>query len=743
VDLSPYNGRLCGCGAPLQGKQRTTCELCRRRRDRHRTVHRERRPGKRASKPAARFAGVDGESIDGEYVMLTWATDDGAQGVAENRDGAPLTTQQCLQFLCAIPKGVKCWGFAFGYDVNMMLGDLREDQVQRLHTFGSVLWRNYRISYIPGSLFRVSHLDARRKSTTTTTIWDLWKWVQTSFAIWIGPDGWNLASPDEVARIQTMKDKRSTFDAAHLDDIRRYNLSECVYMAQGARRLTELISEAGVNVRGQYHSAASIAKAMMRDHHVTDYRRDPPKRLAQAIDEAYFGGRAEVSEVGPITGPVYSYDINSAYPTNAVKLPCLACGSWHRSRSAARGWPVRWSSVHPWSLVRVSWRPVKGTPKPMWGPLPVRPKTGSNRWPTHGTGWYWGVEVLAARRHATIDVKDCWTYTTPCDHEPFGYLADLYTQRRALKAAGDPTEFVLKGALNSTYGALAEKPHRDGKQPRNRCLAWAGWITAATRATLLDVLDDDVVLMATDGILRRTPLDVPVGKQMGEWDADTFDEAWCAGTGIYFATQNGTWVKNKTRGFERGDLSIEMFLDLWQGQGRVGKIKLSRSRFIGMGVALQRIHGMQPPHARLWRTFIDERVDKSLDAAPRRTWLTDDVRDGRTRAPSLKEHRAIERIDAADIQRWYEEYEVALTQLAKWQETDAHWPPPHSPLHLRVMKKMTPTEIAQDEQMNEFLHWKHGRDLHARLLVLGSKLAASERRLNGSLFSWADDPDIG
>lgn len=717
-----YNGRSCACGAALTGKQRTTCPECRSR-SRHRLRGTQRVPKKVKPK---RFAAVDGESIDGRFVMLAWATDDGDGETIEHP--GELSTVACLNFLCDIPKGVVAWGFAFGYDVNMMLGDLPRHHIERLHETTRTRWHNFHIHYVPGKLFEVSRWEGprRNKRTGGVRIWDMWTWQQSSFARWIA--SWELADPDEQAQIEHWKAKRATFAADDIPDIRDYNLLECRLLSKGARRLTQLITDTGINTKGQFYSAATVAAALMREHDVNQYRKDPPKALRGPIHEAYFGGRAEVSRIGPIDGPIYGYDIRSAYPSMMVTLPCLACGRWRRLSTYGDNRYINIARVKPWSLVKVSWRPFKGRPKPMWGPLPKRPRTGSNLWPTHGTGWFWGVEVLAASRHAQLDIKECWTYTTRCDHRPFGYLADLYEKRRALKRVGDPSEYVLKIALNSSYGKLAQRPNRTDDEPRFRCEAWAGWITAATRAALLDVLTDDVVLLATDGILSTAPLRAPEADRLGGWEHSRYDDIWIAGTGVYFGRREGEWVTTKTRGFESGDLTLEMFAEMWQRDGRVGRMTLWRKRFVGFGTALHRIKGMEPPHLRQWRTFMDERVDKTLDQEPRRAWFTTDVRDGRTIAPPASAVKRQEREASIVAQRYRAEYGRILADL------EAH------------------RAIAGRDDDLPFFHWydrTKERLMLDRLLFLATVIRAIERRSvtdefdigEASLFDAWDDPD--
>lgn len=725
------------CGTALTGRQRRSCgsPRCKERLRAPRTGDRHKGPDTRARKgnrhasfvKRKRFAGVDGESVNGRYTLLAWASDDGDDDWIERPAG--LSTRDCLTFLTDIPRELRCWGFAFGYDVNMMLVDVPVATVTKLYETGACYWREFRIAYTPGKKLVVSRYRGQgedRKLIGTCTIWDMFTWIQTSFATWIAK--WELAPPAEVERIVSMKAQRATFDETQYDAIRTYCLSECRYLAGGARRLVDLIGAAGVNV-STYYSPATVSKALLRREKVTDHRAPLPDELLRAVDGAYMGGRAEVSMTGPVDGPLWQYDIRSAYPAKAVDMPCLVHGRWtHRKTQSLK-------VVRPWSLVKVSWRPAKGKPNPTWGPLPVRPRTGSLRWPTHGTGWYWGVEVLAAARHCTLDVKDVWTFTPGCEHRPFAYLHDLYQERRQRKDAGDPAEFVLKLALNATYGALAEHPHRgrDGRteEPKYRCLAWAGWITAATRSALLDVLTDDVILMATDCLLSTAELPVSIGTGLGDWEVKRYDEMFVAGTGIYYGRDADGWKITKTRGFESGVLTREMLTELWNAEGRTGKVTMTRHRFIGMGTALHRIRGFYPPHARLWRKFIDERVDKSLDVEPRRRWLTDDPHDGRSVAPTLASHRSTEKADRERLERLQARYDRQLVQYEKFLVTATTEP-----------VRSTSPRLNKQRATAKFLAAEYAEMTLERMLLTAQQITSAKRE-GSSIFTWADDPTVG
>lgn len=620
--------------------------------------------------------GIDGESTnDGRFVMLTAASDDGWSNVVmvDDPEVDELTTRQCFDFLLAIPRRYLCWGFTFGYDVNMMLRDLlrddtetieqREKVLRILHENNKVRWRNYRIEYIDDKVFSVAPTEwvGRGKSRaipgSTRVVWDMFPWVQCSFVKWLRD--WKLASPEVIDEIERMKKLREHFTAADMDAMAAYNMSECQLLAKGANELLDRLDAAGIPRLSKFHSPAQSGKAVMRRENVLTHYRKAFRNidLNDAIDAAYYGGRAEVASVGPVEGPLYAYDINSAYPANATRLPCLACGGWRHMPLDAK--------LDDLSLVHVSWRVPTGT---TWGPLPVRPKTGSNRWPCAGEGWYWGVEARAAQRHAKLKIDEHWRFFPRCKHTPFAYLADIYDQRAQLVADEREEQIILKLTLNATYGVLAEKPHKNQRsEPKFRSLMWAGWITAATRAMLLEHLDDDVVMLATDALVTRRPIDLPgVGakpKPLGGWDRTVYDEMFITGSGRYWARQGDVWLPGKTRGLAGGDLPRDEVFDAWASDGRYGEIVKVRRRFIGLGTACFRLMGFRPPDLALWRSWIDEPLRVRMNMEPRRRWLTDDAFDGRCTAPTAAMHRRLEREDARQLRALHKRYDALCRRI--------------------------------------------------------------------------------
>ena len=440
-DFPPTLTGKCACGAPLPSPTATWCSrTCSRRRD-ERRAGRPRQTSKNAPSKASRFTyspiGVDGEGEDGRYTLLAASDEDGFERFIEDRDG--LDTERCLRFLLSLPPKPFVFGFAFSYDVNMILSSLSHDELFTLAQWGRVFWREWRIAHVPGKALTITH----RASKRTCIVWDLYPWIQSSFVRML--EDFELADKPTLERIASMKDQRSDFANVSMDLIRTYCLEECRLLSKAVRMLLDLILESGYKTN-VFYSPGSLSAAVMRAHHVNDYRLEGEGGvLREAIEEAYVGARAEVAQVGPIEGPLFENDINSAYPAEIAKLPCFAHGVWRKYR--------RGREITDTTLVRVKWKTKTGT---LWGPFPVRPRVGSLRFPTSGEAWIWGREArVGARVCSSFEILGGWEYVPRCDHRPFAYVQEIYDRRRVLKDEGSPLEYVYKLILNSTYGMSA------------------------------------------------------------------------------------------------------------------------------------------------------------------------------------------------------------------------------------------------------------------------------------------------
>lgn len=458
-----------------------------------------------------RFIGYDGESVTANrsatYVLL--ANSDGES--IYNRQG--LTTNQCLKFL-TLPKQkhtVRCW-FRGHYDVNMIVKDLDINQRTALFKTEPVYFGNYCLKYFPHKIFTVRELLAK----TSVTYYDVWGFFQSSFEQAL-KDVLHITDP----LISAGKADRANFDFTNPDFIKAYNLRECELLSKlmGEVEQAVTIDAEGIKIKPRsWHGSGAVASAYLSTNKHVKHARTVEGAMSrndlEPFYKAYYGGRIELKDVGYKQG-VYAYDINSAYPHAMCSNPDIS------KLAFKSGSPMDESLT---GVVYLEWdfrdlllmAPHLATNA---APFPWRSKTGYISYPGIGRGWHWIHEYRALREtpffeHVKVLDSRLFEYApSPWSHDiPTGYRL-----RQQYKAEGNGVQMGLKLWLNSMYGKQAQTRGRG----QYRVVIWAGDTTSRTRAALLAPAlkyPNDVFAFATDSIYSTTPLDLPVSKNLGDWD---------------------------------------------------------------------------------------------------------------------------------------------------------------------------------------------------------------------------------
>lgn len=506
------------------------------------------------------YVGIDGEGKgrqNHEYILLAASNDDGSEEWQVHNDGGPLSTTQCLDMIISIPKRHSIFAFSFNYDLTMMLRDLPEKVIYRLFRpelrqgeYGptAVKWEEYRLN-LQGSRFRISkdvvdeYGEVKRESRN---VWDIFKFYQAKFTSALVE--WKICSQKEIDDIARMKDERGNFDTMAFKEITDYCLSECRNLAKLAQKLDQATESATERIYGErlklksYYGAGSMAGLFLDKMGIKEKRRDPPEGMDVAVAKAFSGGRFEHSVIGAVPGPVWGYDISSAYPYQIAFLPCLVHGKWEKTKS------VRKMESAKAALVHYILPAPTGQYNPAWGPLPFRDETGNITYPImSGGGWCWRQEFLSARKLAPqIEMVEAYVMELDCDcPPPFKVVPKLYVER--LKIGKEGPGIVLKLGMNSVYGKLAQSI---GSAPFQSWI-WAGMITSGCRAQLLDLIalhenPWNVLAVATDGLYSREKIETPIPDDTGTSDAVTPDgkpankplggwERKCVDRGVFFA----------------------------------------------------------------------------------------------------------------------------------------------------------------------------------------------------------------
>ncbi|WP_067929527.1 hypothetical protein [Alicyclobacillus shizuokensis] len=267
---------------------------------------------------------------------------------------------------------------------------------------------------------------------------------------------------------------------------------------------------------------------------------------ADAFAAAYYGGRIEAAFIGEFDGPLYGYDIQSAYPYAFSLLPAWSPddlewvdGLDPKGRMGC--YYVRW------------WLPDGAN----FYPFPFREKNGNVHFPPNGEGWVMSPEVYAAMQHWPVQNGDYYdfnvqgiqvvgglvlrgteaagagTYRLPNVCTSAQKLLEMAGVRLQAKHAGQPHEKALKLVINSVYGKTIQQV---GAHKYLHTFA-AAWITSVCRALAYRAVGPDwdhrVVSFMTDGVLSTVPLNVELGDGLGSWEVTQYAHATQLLPGVY------------------------------------------------------------------------------------------------------------------------------------------------------------------------------------------------------------------
>jgi hypothetical protein len=576
-----------------------------------------------------RFIAWDGEGInlDGpgkpqSYVLFGCST---GEKIVERQN---ISTFKLMDFALEIGEaqvGAIHVGFSFNYDANMIVRTLHEKTLEILHKTGAVSLRRpngvrYRIEYRPNKWFQITRFkekysrDHNPSAKTTVRIYDIWGFFTCSFIkayeTWV-----ERPIPDEITK---GKAGRPSFTLEQLDNgmVEKYWGIEIKMMQELAEELRKRLYGAGLRI-SQWHGPGALANYKLKMHGIKGHMKEAPEGVREAARYAYAGGRFERFSLGRHQdGPIFSMDINSAYPHAIRMLPSLSAGRWVRKSGAEI---MGRHSLNKFGVYRVRLRFANklSIMRPEPSPLFHRDLMGNMAYPWQTNGWYWYPEVIQVLRHLPrhlYEIDEGWELETEGEIVyPFDWVTDVYQTRREWKAKGYSSQLALKLLLNSLYGKLAQRVGWDEekrKGPQYHQLEWAGWVTSYCRAMLWDVMRRipfrDLIAVETDGIYTKTDpatLGITNSKELGGWEVDQYDEILYVQSGLAWIRKGNNW-ECKRRGLDATTFELEdcrNYLSSLAPREIWPPYRGETTRFVGLGAALA---SSAPTKARLgvWET---------------------------------------------------------------------------------------------------------------------------------------------
>lgn len=516
-----------------------------------------------------------------------------------------LGTIECFELMLAterdFPLAIHV-GFAFTYDVEMIMKDVSIGHMRALKRFGRVKWNGYEIEFRKSKWFQVT----KRTETehVVCKIWDVWSFFSTSFVVALQE---YLGTNDETERITAGKSNRQLFVYDQLEsEIRPYMQAELRQMVELMNTLRKRLYAADLRITN-WHGPGAIATYAMTKRGVKKSMAIIPEAVGECSRFAYAGGRFELFKMGYHHDKVHSYDIRSAYPSAIRHLPNLTTGTWEHVIS-----PKEIADFGVYKIEFVYPKIMATRPMPFY----YRDYQSAVHFPNVVEGWYWSPEAAITQYLGTdAIVTEGWVYHDTGER-PFEWIEDTYNLRAQWKRDGNPSQIALKLLMNSMYGKFAQRVGFKGKEsPTWHQLEWAGFITSHCRARLFQAMMEanslnSLIAVETDGIFTTQPLQhLTIGSELGEWEYEEYDSLIYLQSGFYFKQKNGQW-ESRSRGFDKGSITVEDAIAAlgkwrpWQEEAPLGQILGTMTRFTTMGQYLSYHNPEQ--WRRTWNTTVRE-----------------------------------------------------------------------------------------------------------------------------------------
>lgn len=491
------------------------------------------------------FIGWDGEApSDTGYSLLM-----SSEGHELCHPG--LETAECFDLLIQAkqenPASIFIW-FGGRYDWDEILRQsIPARTLARLKNAGNVWWHEYRLTECEGKIYTI------RKGDTSATIYEIHGWFHTRYTEALRIYG--IASPAELEKLESEKNRRAEFLWSEIAEIREYCKLELKLMCPLMNRIRSIVHDAGFRPRAWYGPSA-LARELLTKNKIKDCMAVCPEAVNNAACHAFAGGRFEMFRGGIISNP-QTRDRNSAYMYAALHLPNLARGSWRHTTGTYE--------AGKFALYRIRYH--DRSPHDPFKPQPLfrRLKNGNVCWPRRVEGWYWNPEAELVADNPDARFTEAWVFDedNPSDR-PFMFVREVYRKRLILQSLpeGNPSrqaEQAFKWALASIFGQLCRVvgwDRKNKKPPSCHQIEWAGWILSHCRAAMhreAVKCGDQLVSIDTDSVTATCDFNVPLGKELGEWKAESCAKAVFFQNGVYFTFNAGDkkWSTGKTRGLEK------------------------------------------------------------------------------------------------------------------------------------------------------------------------------------------------
>jgi hypothetical protein len=402
--------------------------------------------------------------------------------------------------------------------------------------------RYYEISYIPGKIFSIRFKTKSNKNRTeTVNFYDLTNFFERSL-------DYNAKKYLNKSKLKLINVQRFNEDLEYckrvFETTKKYLKRDCeITRDLGIKLQKDMYTVLGLHPK-KYISKAHVAENWLYTvAYVPSVNRIPKEVLSFAY-RGFNGGRFESLKKGHYEGTIYDYDINSAYPTSMRNLININKGTWKKVTEQTLNADM---GIYK-CLVEV--------PACYIGPFGIKLRDGVIIYPQEYRSILYlnEQEIEAYEPYCKIEVIEGWEFYATKKIYPFQEALDkMFTKKKQNKKFGKYSmEYQIpKIILNSLYGKTVQvnKGNIAGKMFNP---IYGQRITADTRIKIFLAgikAGRDLVTLETDGIKTTKPIELDIGKELGQWEVSLLKELYIVGDGIFQSPgevlkKRGIFVKN-------------------------------------------------------------------------------------------------------------------------------------------------------------------------------------------------------
>lgn len=496
-------------------------------------------------------------------------------------------------------------GFGFRYDANMLIAGLGRNKIESLWKTGRVRFRfdtefMWSIRWVPGKMFTVTKRWGKKRNSrakVSVTIYDFVSFFGKKFIDVCEDILREDLSEEDRKVIEHGKSERGSNAWEDLSDVLYYWRCEIVLMRRVFEKFRKVMHDAGFALK-EWYGPGALANYINATKGIrpvlSGVQRSGGLSLEphEAAKIAFSGGRFELFQAGRIRGPIWTVDINSAYPYALAQLPTFENGFWlHRENP---------STVVRFGIYRITYKDPSATPfqfKPQ--PLFWRDHRGLISYPSVAHGWYYSPEAKMVQNMPGVTIHEGWEWI-PEDPKtrPWAFLQEMYNARQEI-GKKNLLSMPFKLGPNSLYGKYAQTVgwnQETNEPPRSHALPVAGWVTSYCRAMLWTVMNQspsNVIGVETDSVFLTkdpTTLDITIGDGLGEWGVTKYDEMIYLQSGMYHTRQGEQWQGVKSRGMSAVEMPYASTTEYLRTLGTTTAwdpmVITTRPKFIGAGAAI-------------------------------------------------------------------------------------------------------------------------------------------------------------